>query len=89
MMGLPRPWEIHCAVGSSRGSPARYTARSVDRSCRRSSAASWRLSTRTAVGAENRVLTPKRSTSCHRMAPSGRTGVPSYRMVVWPPISGP
>ncbi|KAG1442430.1 hypothetical protein G6F57_018415 [Rhizopus arrhizus] len=47
------------------------------RSWRFSSAGSWRFRTRTAVGAENSVFTPYCSTSFHRMAPSGRTGVPS------------
>ena len=89
MIGLPSASLIQCAVGSSSGSPARYTARSDDRSCCLSSAGSWRLSTRTAVGAENSVLTSNRSTSFHRIAPSGRTGVPSYSTVAWPPISGP
>ena len=51
MMGTPRPWLIHCAVGSSSGSPARYRVLRLDRSYFLSQAGSCFFSTRTAVGA--------------------------------------
>ncbi|OQC08700.1 MAG: hypothetical protein BWX79_01597 [Alphaproteobacteria bacterium ADurb.Bin100] len=89
MMGLPRPALIHCAVGSSSGSPARNSARSVDRSYLDSSAGSCFLSTRMAVGALNMTVTLYFSTRLHQMPPSGRMGRPSYMMVAMPAISGP
>ena len=89
MIGLPRPWLIHCAVGSSSGSPARNSARRLERSYLVSSAGSCFLSTRTAVGALNITVTLYFSTRLHQMPPSGRVGRPSYMMVAMPAISGP
>ncbi len=89
MMGLFRAWLIHWAVGSSSGSPARNSARKLDRSYLDSQAGSCFFSTRTAVGALNITLTLYFSTKRHQMPPSGRTGSPSYKMVAMPAISGP
>jgi hypothetical protein len=94
MIGTPRPSLIQRAVGSSSGSPARNSARRLDRSYFFSSAGSCFLSTRTAVGALNITVTLYFSTRRHQMPPSGClsmpcVGRPSYMMVAMPAISGP
>ena len=89
MIGLPSASAIHCAVGSSSGSPARNSARRLDRSCLRRYAGSCFFSTRTAVGAVNIAVTLYFSTRLHQMPASGRIGRPSYRIVAMPAISGP
>ena len=83
------PSAIHCAVGSSSGSPARNSARSATgRTCVRN-AGSCFFSTRTAVGALNIAVTLYFSTRLHQMPASGRIGRPSYMIVAMPAISGP
>ena len=89
MIGRPRLSAIQREVGSSSGSPARNSARRLDRSYFESHAGSCFFSTRMAVGAENITVILKRSTSCHKIPASGRSGVPSYIKVAIPPISGP
>ncbi|MCY1541704.1 hypothetical protein D9M68_774060 [compost metagenome] len=88
-MGLPNSSEIHLAVGSSSGSPARNSAFRLERSYFLMKDESYFLSTRTAVGALNMTLTLYFSTRLHQMPASGRIGRPSYMMVAMPPISGP
>ncbi|MNT60896.1 hypothetical protein D3C72_1985070 [compost metagenome] len=80
---------IQLAVGSSSGSPARNSARRLERSYLCSHAGSCFFSTRMAVGAENITVTLYFSTSCHQMPASGRIGSPSYTSVVMPFSSGP
>ena len=88
MTGFLNALWIHCAVGSSSGSPARNSARRLDRSACCISCGSCFFSTRIAVGAVNIRLIRYFSTSRHQMPPSGRIGVPSYMTVVSPAISG-
>jgi hypothetical protein len=76
MIGRPRASAIHCAVGSSSGSPARNSARSDDRSCFFSAAGSCFFSTRTAVGALNIDVTWYFSTRLHQTAASGASAGP-------------
>ena len=90
MMALPpKPSEIHLAVGSSNGSPAKNKAFKVDKLYLVSNAGSCFFNTRIAVGALNMVVTLYFSTKLHQMPPSGRMGKPSYMMVAMPPINGP
>jgi hypothetical protein len=89
MMGLPIASAIQLAVGSSSGSPARNSARSVERSCWRRYFGSCFLSTRIAVGAVNIAVTLYFSTRLHQIAASGRIGSPSYMIVAIPAMSGP
>ena len=76
-MGLPRPSEIHLAVGSSKGSPAKNRAFKLDKSYLLSKAGSCFFNTRMAVGALNITVTLYFSTKLHQMPPSGRVGKPS------------
>ena len=89
MMGFFRPSAIHWAVGSSKGSPAKYSAFRLDKSYLLKSAGSCFFKTRTAVGALNMWVTLYFSTSCHQMPPSGRVGKPSYMSVAMPASKGP
>ncbi|MCY1550052.1 hypothetical protein D9M68_862680 [compost metagenome] len=89
MMGLPGASAIHCAVGSSSGSPARKSALRLERSWFLMNEGSYFLSARTAVGALNITLTLYFSTRRHQMPPSGRIGRPSYMMLAMPAINGP
>ncbi|MNT57258.1 hypothetical protein D3C72_1946180 [compost metagenome] len=89
MMGTPNASLIHCAVGSSSGSPASHRALRVWTLYFLSQLASCFLSTRTAVGAENMWVTLYFSTMLHHTPASGRVGRPSYMMVVMPAINGP
>ena len=89
MIGRWMPSAIHCAVGSSSGSPARKSARRDDRSCFFKYAGSCFFSTRTAVGALNIAVTLYFSTRLHQMPASGRIGRPSYMIVAMPASSGP
>jgi len=54
----------------------------------RRNAGSCFFSTRIAVGAENITFTLWSCTIFHQIPASGRTGTPSYRMVVIPAING-
>ena len=89
MMGFFKPSAIHCAVGSSSGSPAKYKAFKLEISYLLSSAGSCFFNTRTAVGALNIWVTLYFSTNCHQIPPSGRVGKPSYMSVAMPAKSGP
>src|SRR5688500_4373041 len=89
MIVLPMPSVIHCAVGSSSGSPARKSHFNADRSCFLRNDASCFFNTRMPVGEENIVRTPYCSQIFHQMPGSGFVGRPSYRTEVAPAISGP
>ena len=89
MTVLPRLSLIHCAVGSSSGSPARNKYLSFDRSYFASHSGSCFFNTRIAVGEENMVRTPYFSQIRHQMPGSGAVGRPSYMIAVAPAINGP